>query len=67
MKKNFGCLALRMKNSFTVYQGFAVLEIRWFTKKTKLDEGEIDKAQDEAENAQRILVAAHNHFSDQLG
>ncbi len=36
-------------------------------EKAHFDEGEIKKAQDEAENAHEMLVAIHNHFSEQLG
>ena len=33
MKKNCSCLAIRTKNSFIVYLGFAETENHWFTKK----------------------------------
>ena len=36
-------------------------------EKAHFDDGEIKKAQDEAEYAHEMLVAIHNHFSEHLG
>lgn len=36
-------------------------------EKAHFDDGEIKRAQDEAENAHDLLIAIHKHFSEQLG
>lgn len=59
-----GCMNEKLLHRVSRFRSIRKLLVH---EKAHFDEGEIKKAQDEAENAHEIRVAIHNHFLEQLG